>query len=274
MKVFHRLSRILAVCLVTVLWLVVARNADRATLADANHLPMLVSNVASLERPTLPRKVRSHGTPQPTPTPQPIPDYTLPAIYDGLPPIISQIPTQQKVVFMTIDDGATRLPIVRNLLVRYHVKASLFLNSMYTNLDPNYFLQLVMAGSVTENHTIDHADLTKLTYNQQVAEICGNADMLQGQFGARPTLFRPPYGNYNNATLLAATACGQKAVVLWHAKANGGSMQYQDGNTGLLPGDIVLVHFRPEFLADFTAFRQAAAAAELQPVLLEGWLVR
>ena len=62
-----------------------------------------------------------------------------------------------------------------------------------------------------------------------------------------------------------------KAVVLWIAKANGGSMQYQVGNR-LRPGDIVLMHFRPEFAQDMQAFVDAEKAAGLHTVLLEDWI--
>lgn len=82
---------------------------------------------------------------------------------------------------------------------------------------------------------------------------------------------RPPGGNYNKDTPRAAAACGMKAVVQWIAKANGGSMQYQIGH-GLRAGDIVLMHFRPEFKSDMQAFLDAEKAAGLHTELLEDWL--
>jgi peptidoglycan/xylan/chitin deacetylase (PgdA/CDA1 family) len=202
-------------------------------------------------RVTPPTRLVRHPKPKPVPISAVLqPDYTLPPTAGGKVPILYRVPTTQKVVFLTIDDGATRTPDVLALLKKYHVRATLFLNSPYTATDPAYFRQIVAAGSVIESHTINHPDLTKLSYRQQVAEICGDA----------------------NALLAAAAACGQRAIVSWHAKANGGSMQYQDNNTGLLPGDIVLIHFRPEFARDFAAFWAATKMAGLQPALLEDWL--
>jgi hypothetical protein len=271
MKVFRRFSRVAAVCLLAGLMLVAAQADASSQVPITKRQQMAAIGVLPLRR-SQPMRHQEKPTPTPTPTPIITPDYKLALADEGTLPVLDRVPTKQKVVFMTIDDGATRLPIVQTLLTRYKIRASLFLNSVYTVPEPAYFQQLDAAGSVVENHTTDHADLTKLNYNQQLAEICGDADSLAAQFGRRPTLFRPPYGSYNQTTLRAASACGQKAIILWHAKANGGSMQYQDGNTGLLPGDIVLVHFRPEFLQDFTAFRQAALTAGLQPELLEDWL--
>jgi hypothetical protein len=48
-------------------------------------------------------------------------------------------------------------------------------------------------------------------------------------------------------------------------------MEYQLANV-LRPGDIVLMHFRPEFGADVAAFVDALRAAGLHTELLEDWL--
>jgi hypothetical protein len=93
----------------------------------------------------------------------------------------------------------------------------------------------------------------------------------QQQYGRRPTLFRPPGGAYSNVMRKAVADAGLKAIITWEAKANAGQMDYQVGNV-LRPGDIVLMHFRPEFAADFAAFRQAQLAAGLEVVLLEEFL--
>jgi len=125
-------------------------------------------------------------------------------------------------------------------------------------------------GSFVENHTLNHD--TKMTtsenYDQQKADICGMADYEELHFGRRPTLFRPPGGAYSDTMRQAAADCGMKAVVTWVAKANGGSMQYQIGNK-LRPGDVVLMHFRPEFKQDMKAFVDAMNVAGLHTALLE-----
>ena len=48
-------------------------------------------------------------------------------------------------------------------------------------------------------------------------------------------------------------------------------MQYQVGHS-LRAGDIVLMHFRPEFAKDMKAFVDAETAAGLHTELLEDWL--
>lgn len=202
-----------------------------------------------------------------------IPDYVLPPIENGEVPVISSIPTQQKVVFLTIDDGAYKSPSVAGIMKKNNIKASLFLSRTFIDSDPDFFQQLITQGSSVENHTLSH-DInmtTNLNYDGQVQEICGMTDYIEQQYGRRPLLFRPPGGTYDETTRQAAANCGMKALVDWTAKANGGSMQYQVGQE-LHPGDIVLMHFRPEFAHDMQAFVDAKNKAGLQTELLEDWL--
>lgn len=200
----------------------------------------------------------------------PKPDAYIPPVQGGLAPVLTTINTKQPVVFLGIDDGAYKGPEVVTLLKKYNIKATLFLADAFIHSDPQFFTQI--QGAVIEDHTTTH-DLklaTKsLAYQQQ--EICSMADTEQKYYGRRPILFRPPGGAYTQTTRQAAANCGMRAVVNWIAKANGGSMQYQIGNK-LRPGDIVLMHFRPEFKQDLEAFVAAETVAGLHTELLEDWL--
>lgn len=198
-------------------------------------------------------------------------DYTIPPISNGLAPVLSKIPTKEKVVFLGIDDGANKQPFELQLMKDNAIHASLFLANRFIHDNPSFFTDFIPEGSLIEDHTVDHKLLSLLSYDEQKQEICGEADLQLQQFGRRPIIFRPPGGDYNQDTQRAAAACGMQAVVLWIAKANGGAMQYQIGH-GLQPGDIVLMHFRPEFAKDMQAFLDAEKAAGLHTELLEDWL--
>lgn len=202
-----------------------------------------------------------------------IPDFTLPPVKNGMAPVLSRIPTKHPVVFLTIDDGLTKTPEMGRLLAEYDYPATIFLTRNFVQDNPGFFKQFAAQGSLVENHTISHnVNMSRqLGYQQQLAEITGMQDYAQQQFGRRPTLFRPPGGDYSDAMRQAVAAAGLKAVVTWEAKANAGRMDYQYGNA-LRPGDIVLMHFRPEFAADLHAFRAAQLAAGLEVVLLEDFL--
>lgn len=221
---------------------------------------------------TPPPKPTSKPTPSPSPRPI-IPDVHIPPVENGLAPVVTSLPTAQPVVFLTIDDGAHKSPDELQSLRNNHIKASLFLSKLFIADNPGFFTDFVNAGYPIENHTLSHnINMVKnMTYEQQRQEICGMADYEQQQYGRRPMLYRPPGGAYSQVMRQAAAACGMKAVVTWTAKANGGSMQYQIGDH-LRPGDIVLMHFRPEFQQDFKAFLDAARSQNLRTDLIENWL--
>lgn len=200
-----------------------------------------------------------------------MPDVYIPSIKDGLAPAIRRLETSQNVVFLGIDDGAYKDPSVIEIMKKNKIRASIFLADRFITDNRDFFKDLVPLGSKIENHTLHHKLLSQLSYEEQKDEICGMADLEEKVYGQRPILFRPPGGDYNTDTQRAAAACGMKAVVLWIAKANGGSMQYQ-GEKKLHKGDIVLMHFRPEFEQDMQAFVEAQNAAGLRTVLLDKWL--
>lgn len=200
------------------------------------------------------------------------PDFSLPPIEDGMVPVLTRIPTAQKVVFLTIDDGGAKLPGNLGLLRANKIEASLFLAKMFIANDPDYFKQFLTEGSKIEDHTISHQlNFIKLSYQEQKNEICKMADFEEQIYGRRPVFFRPPGGPYTSAVRKAAAECGMKAIVTWEAKANAGRVDYQVGHA-LRPGDIVLMHFRPEFAQDLQAFIDAKNAAGLNVVLLEDFL--
>ena len=201
-----------------------------------------------------------------------VPDYVLPPIVDGMVPVLTKVPTEQKVVFLTIDDGAIKRDSDFALLEKNGVKASLFLAHNFIAGSADFYKKYTAAGHLIENHTMTHnLDFIHLSYEQQKAEICQMADYEEQQFGRRPVFFRPPGGPYTMAIRKAVAECGMKAVVDWETKANAGQMDYQVG-AGLRPGDIVLMHFRKEFPDDLAAFLKAQKAAGLKVVLLEDYL--
>ncbi|KAA2258541.1 polysaccharide deacetylase family protein [Solihabitans fulvus] len=196
----------------------------------------------------------------------------VPPIVDGKVPVIKHIETTKPYVFITIDDGVVRDPTALGLMTSAGVRPTLFLNGVYVKDHTDYFKPLQdQAGVSVENHTTSHPDLRGKPYEFQKHEICGNADFLQQNYGKRATLFRPPFGNYDENTRKAAADCGMKALVMWTAAVNDGVVQFQAGKQ-LKPGDIVLMHFRKTFVEDFEAFLHKARENGLTPVPLVDFL--
>ncbi|MFJ6214402.1 polysaccharide deacetylase family protein [Streptomyces sp. NPDC092296] len=175
-------------------------------------------------------------------------------------PVISQVDTKDRVVFITIDDGAEKDPEFVRMLSELKVPVTMFLTDASIRTDYRYFTPLQGLGNTVQNHTLTHPDLPTLGAAAQRAEICGQQQKLAKEYGKAPTLLRPPYGNYNAATLQAAKECGIKAVVLWKESMQITDMQYQAPDKKLRPGDVILAHFRgPSELKGHTMTQMFAA---------------
>ncbi|MET0234229.1 MAG: polysaccharide deacetylase family protein [Kibdelosporangium sp.] len=196
---------------------------------------------------------------------------SAPPVVDGKAPVIRQIQTDKPYVFITMDDGAVLDPQAQRMIKDSGARPALFLNQKYFKENPDYFRALQAAGAEINDHTLNHPNLRGKPYEFQRGEICGDADAIQATFGKRPTLFRPPFGNYDENTRKAVADCGMKAVVLWTAAVNDGVVQFQKGDR-LNAGDIVLMHFRHTFAADFQAFLDRAKKDGLTVVPLTDFL--
>ena len=162
----------------------------------------------------------------------------------GLPPVFTTVPTKEKIVFLTIDDGAENDPELLRMMSELQVPYSAFLSDYVINDDYGYFEKMRDRGVALHNHTLSHPYLPGLSYSEQKREICGQQDRLEKRYGTRPRLMRPPYGNYNKDTLRVAKKCGIEAVPLWASEAFPDHMEWREWDRDLHPGDIILTHFR------------------------------
>ncbi|MEV5878629.1 polysaccharide deacetylase family protein [Streptomyces sp. NPDC052101] len=159
----------------------------------------------------------------------------------ALPRVVDHVPTRDRVVFLTYDDGAERDPRFVDMVRELRLPVSMFLTDSATGPGYGHFARLHRLGAGIQNHTLDHRALAGLPYAAQRAEICGQQARLRSRFGLRPRLFRPPYAAYDTTTLRAAADCGISTVVLWRAAMTPTDLVYLRGEHQLRPGDIILV---------------------------------
>lgn len=186
--------------------------------------------------------------------------------------LIHHIPTDQKVVFITIDDGLTKDQKTAKYMAARKLPITAFLTIDSIKDDFPFFSSLAQHNTVIENHTVGHPVMPKLPYEKQKEEICHSSESLHLLYGRRPQLFRPPYGEYNDDTLRAAAACGIKATVLWSAVMQGGTLHYQTPATSLKPGDIILLHYKPELQQDLELLIRSIHEQGFQIGQLEDWI--
>jgi peptidoglycan/xylan/chitin deacetylase (PgdA/CDA1 family) len=200
---------------------------------------------------------------------------------NGLPAIVDHIETQEKVVFLTIDDGYTYDSEFVNLVRTKKVPIMTFLTSTYIKGQGQYFWAMRNAGSPMENHTINHPNMATLGADAQKKQICEASDEIEKQYGRRPEIFRPPFGSYNQTTLQVAKECGIKSVLLWSAEfyngTSGPGVGYNgfargDGGKGFKPGDIVLMHYRKGLAGELKMSLGWIKQAGFRPAAVENYL--
>ena len=178
--------------------------------------------------------------------PAPPPPATKPVNTNvPLPPVIDHIPTDQKICFLTIDDGAEKDPAFIDMVKDFRIPFTMFLAETFIHTDYEYFAKLRDTGYCTiQNHTLTHPNLVTLTAQRQLAEITGQQQKLQKVYNTTPYLFRAPFGNSNKATQEACKQNNLKAICYWRASFQKQGFQWQAADKKLRPGDILLAHFR------------------------------
>ena len=273
-----RRGRAAALGTLLALTLLVAGSACTAT-PHAAHVRASVA--VSTAPPSTVDDAAPAGPPAPTPAPTnsriptfpprpPAQPITIPAGPSA--PIYKRLPVSQPVAFLTIDDGWTQLPADPGLMQDAHIPFTMFLIAPVAAKNPGFFNQLQSAGGVVEDHTITHPELKGKPYEFQRHEICDARTSLEHTFGTTMRLFRPPFGDYDAATLRAVHDCGLKAAFYWSETVNNGTVFYQTADHRIQPGDIILMHFRPAFTNDVIAALTAIHNAGLTPALLEDYI--
>ncbi|MDB5183433.1 MAG: chitooligosaccharide deacetylase [Candidatus Saccharibacteria bacterium] len=162
---------------------IVTTQTTQPTLAQPVPLSLAITSIIEPTVPTVPTVPAA---------PIESPDYHLPPIANGMVPVITSLPTNQPVVFLTIDDGAHKSPDELPTLLDNHIQATLFLARLFINDNPGFFTDFQKAGYQIEDHSLDHlVDLPDIrSYDVQRAQICGMADYDQARYGKRPEFFR------------------------------------------------------------------------------------
>ncbi len=163
---------------------------------------------------------------------------------------------------------------------KYGVKATFFVVGDWVEKYPESVRALHDAGHEVMNHSDDHAHFSKLSAQQIVENVSACNDKIESVTGVRPTLFRCPYGEYDDHVVQSLTDMGMYTIQ-WDVD----SLDWKDLSAseilsrvkkGVQPGSIVLFHnaakHTPEALSGVIEYL-LAEGYEIVPVselLLEG----
>ncbi len=95
-----------------------------------------------------------------------------------------------------------------DILSKYNVKATFFVVGQWVDKYPESVKALHDAGHEVMTHSDDHAHFNSLSSEQIAANINRSCDKIEAVTGARPTLFRCPYGEYNDNVISTLNSMG------------------------------------------------------------------
>jgi len=127
------------------------------------------------------------------------------------PSCIWHIPTKEKKVYLTFDDGPhpVATPFILEQLRKHGAKATFFCIGKNVAEHPEIYQQILLEGHRTANHTYNHMNGWKTPDKAYIEDIIAAKKLIDA------TLFRPPYGRITRWQLaqLNSKALKMKAVM-------------------------------------------------------------
>ena len=129
---------------------------------------------------------------------------------------IYYVDAKEKVCAMSFDAawGNEQTNTLLDILDRYEVKSTVFLVKQWVDNFPDDVKAIAEHGHDVGNHSSTHPHMAQLSSDEQQTEItdCNNA--IEALTGTAPTLFRAPYGEYNDAIRQVVTLFPENVYLL------------------------------------------------------------
>lgn len=101
---------------------------------------------------------------------------------------------------------------ILEILDEYEVKATFFAVEFWAEKYPDYCKKIVAAGHSVQTHSKTHPHMSKLSKGEIKAELASSKAAIEKITGEKVTLFRPPFGDYNDKVIAAAEEEGLYSV--------------------------------------------------------------
>ena len=152
-------------------------------------------------------------------------------------------------IYLTFDDGPDEniTPRLLELLSKHKIKATFFMVGQKAERYPEIVLQIHKNGHIIGNHSYTHPHLIFKSKEIIEGEIKRTDKAVFEITGKRPTLFRPPHGQFGFAVLSVLKSTNHR-MVLWSASSQDYKVKTSTEKIQarmkkyVRPGKIVLMH--------------------------------
>ncbi|MBQ4264669.1 MAG: polysaccharide deacetylase family protein [Clostridia bacterium] len=169
---------------------------------------------------------------------------------------VYNVDTEEKLLSISFDAawGRANTEEILNILDRYDVKTTFFLVGFWAEKHPDLVRELVARGHEIGNHSATHPHMSQLSRAQIGEELRRCSDLVESITGKPTTLFRPPYGEYNDDVVLVSREMGYECVQ-WNVdsldwKNLGRENMVRQCTKSVNPGDIVLFHNDSKYILE------------------------
>ena len=161
---------------------------------------------------------------------------------------IYSVDTEEKKIALTINCAwnADDIDLILETLSKNNVKATFFIVGDWANKFPDSLRKIAESGNEIANHSYSHPHVNNLDYEKNVEQIKKCSDIIKSLTGNPTTLYRGPYGEYNDTVVKSASDCKLK-MIQWSIDTldyNGlsGEEMWQRIEPKLEKGSIILMH--------------------------------
>lgn len=150
--------------------------------------------------------------------------------------------------------GAEHTETILSILEEHEIKTTFFLVNLWIEEYPELVKAIDAAGHEIGLHSSTHPHFTELSKEDMIEELAANQQAIKKLTNKTPTIFRPPYGDYNDEVIRTVAEQGIIAVQ-WSVDSldwKGLSAQEISDRilSGAAPGAIVLLHNDGEHTAE------------------------
>ncbi len=148
---------------------------------------------------------------------------------------------------MLLSWGADDTDLLISELQQYGARATFFVVGEWVDKYPDEVKKLAEAGNDVMNHSATHPYMTSLSAAQMSEQLRVCNEKIAAVTGKTPTLFRCPYGDYNDQVIEAVESAGMQSIQ-WDVD----SLDWKEQSTvesivtrvtgKVKPGSIILFH--------------------------------
>lgn len=161
---------------------------------------------------------------------------------------IYSVDTEENKIALTINCAwnADDIDLILETLAKNEVKATFFMVGDWASKFPDAVRKINESGNEIANHSESHAHVNNLSYEKNIEEITKCSDRIKSITGNPTTLYRGPYGEYND-TVVKSAQDSNHIMIQWNIdsldyKGLTGEQMWERIEPKLENGSIILMH--------------------------------